>query len=375
MKVFYYCNFPSPYYVGFLNELGKLCELTAVFERGSSNDRDDSWKQFSAPNVKNLIILHGIHTAPEYAFCPQIIGILNREKFNAVIVHDPASPTGLWLIGYLKLKKIPFAFQCEGGFPGDGKTGLKEKFKRALFSGAQLYLSAPGPEHCYFKAYGAPDSRLVYYPFASFYQRDILERPKSPEEKQAIREELGIEEEQVIVSVGRIIPSKGYDTLLDAIKDLPEKVGTYIVSGPATEELQRRMDGYGLKNVHFVDFMPKEQLWKYYQMADFLVLPTRYDSWGLFVNEAMANGLPVITTKQCAAGLDLIVDGENGYLVNADDAPSLTEKINRLLSHPEEREKMAWNNIQKIQPYSFEQQAAVTIQALNQFFPTEQPKQ
>ena len=130
-----------------------------------------------------------------------------------------------------------------------------------------------------------------------------------------------------------------------------------------------RMDGYGLKNVHFVEFMPKEQLWKYYQMADFLVLPTRYDSWGLFVNEAMANGLPVITTRQCAAGLELIVDGENGYLVNADDVPSLTEKINYLLSHPEEREKMAWNNIQKIQPYSFEQQATVTIQALNRFFP------
>ena len=369
MKVFYYCNFPSPYYVGFLNELGKLCELTAVFERGSSNDRDDSWKQFSAPNIKNLIILHGIHTAPEYAFCPQIIRILSREKFDAVIVHDPASPTGLWLIGYLKLKNIPFGFQCEGGFPGDGKTGLKEKCKRALFSGAQLYLSAPGPEQCYFKAYGAPDSRLVYYPFASFYQRDILDRPKSPEEKKTIREELGVSEENVIVSVGRIIPSKGYDTLLDAVKELPERVGIYIVSGPATQELQMRMDGYGLKNVHFVEFMPKEQLWKYYQMADFLVLPTRYDSWGLFVNEAMANGLPVITTRQCAAGLELIVDGENGYLVNADDVPSLTEKINHLLSHPEEREKMAWNNIQKIQPYSFEQQAAVTIQALNRFFP------
>lgn len=32
MKVLYYCNFPAPYYVGFLNELGKYCDLTAVFE-------------------------------------------------------------------------------------------------------------------------------------------------------------------------------------------------------------------------------------------------------------------------------------------------------------------------------------------------------
>lgn len=368
MKVFYYCNFPSPYYVGFLNELGKLCELTVVFERGASSERDDSWKHFSAPNIHNLIILHGIHTTPDMAFCPQIIGVLKREKFDAVIVHDPASPTGMLLIWYLKLHKIPFAFQCEGGFPGDGKSSLKEKYKRALFNGARLYFSAPGPEHCYFLAYGVPASRIVYYPFASFCQEDILDRPKTSEEKQAIRAELGIPEEKVIISVGAIIPRKAHDILIKAVKDLPKNVGTYIISGPPTKQLQELIDQYQLSNVHFVDFMPKEQLWRYYQMADFLAVPTRYDTWGLFVNEAMANGLPVITTNRCAAGLELIKDGRNGFLVDINDVPGLEEKISYLLSHPEECEKMARNNIEAIQPFSFEQQAKVTMEALIQFF-------
>ena len=368
MKVFYYNNYPSPYYVGFLNELGKLCELTVVFERSTSSERDKSWKRFSAPNIHKVTVLHGIHTSEDMAFCPQILREFRKDTYDAVIIHDPASPTGILLNLYLRQKKIPFGFQCEGGLPGDGKTGRKEKLKRFLLSGAALYLSPSKPEYCYFLPYGAPEERTLPYPFASFYQRDLLKSPKSEKEKLAIREELGIHERLVILSVGRIIPSKGYDTLIEAVKELPEDVGTYIVSGPATEALQKQLDGYGLKNIHFVDFMPKEQLWKYYQMADFLVLPTRYDSWGLFVNEAMANGLPVITTRQCSAGLNLIQDGENGYLVNADDIPSLTKKINHLLSHPEERARMAQNNLEKIQPYTFENQAKITYEALTRFF-------
>lgn len=369
MKVFYYCNFPSPYYIGFLNELGKLCELTVVFERGASSERDDSWKQFSAPHIHELIILHGIHTSPDMAFCPQIIRILNREKFDAVVVHDPASPTGMWLIWFLKLRKIPFAFQVEGGFPGDGKTSLKEKYKHALMDGARLYLSATGGNRCYFLPYCTARDRIIQYPFASFYDSDILDRPKTTEEKLAIRRELGIQESQVIVSVGAIIPRKAHDVLIRAVSSLPETLGVYIISGPATPDLQALVDQYQLKNVHFVDFMPKQQLWRYYQMADLLTVPTRYDTWGLFVNEAMANGLPVITTNRCAAGLELICNGENGYLVDVEDAQGLAEKISLLLSDAALCGEMARNNLQKIRPYSFEQQARVTMDALKQFFP------
>ena len=364
-KVFYYCNFPSPYYIGFLNELGKYCELTAVFERGASSERDDSWKEFSAPNIKNLVIMHGLHTKADMAFCPQIIRYATKEKYDHYIIHDPASPTGMWLIWYLKLRKIPFILQSEGGFGGDGKTGIKEKYKKALMAGAKMYLSTMSYEREYFRAYGAEKDTLYRYPFASFYDKDILEKPLSQKQKKTIRARLGICEEKVVVSVGRIIPSKAYDVLLEAVKDLPDNVGIYIISGKATAELQAIIDKYALKNIHFVDFMPKDKLWEHYKMADFLALPTRIDTWGLFVNEAMANGLPVITTNKCVAGLELIENGENGYIIDVDDVDALAEKIGQLLDDDALREKMAAQNIQKIQWYTFEQQAKVTLEALN----------
>lgn len=364
-KIFYYCNFPSPYYIGFLNELGKYCELTAVFERGDSSERDASWKQFSAPNIKELIILRGIHTKADMAFCPQITRYIKKGKYDHYILHDPASPTGMWLIWYMKMRKIPFILQSEGGFGGDGKTGFKEKYKRALMSGAQLYLSTMSYEREYFLAYGASKETLVRYPFASFFQKDILQKPLTYAEKSEIRARLGIKEDKVIVSVGRIIPSKAYDVLLEAVKDLSENVGVYIISGQATPALQEIIDKYHITNVHFVDFMPKEQLWEYYKMADFLALPTRIDTWGLFVNEAMANGLPVITTNRCVAGLELIEDNENGFIINVDDVEALNQRIRLLLDDDVLREKMAENNIKKIQWYTFEEQARVTLEALD----------
>lgn len=364
-KIFYYCNFPSPYYIGFLNELGKHCELTAVFERGASSDRNDSWKEFSAPNIKELHIMHGIHTKADMAFCPQITRFIKRKKYDHYILHDPASPTGMWLIWYLKARKIPFILQSEGGFGGDGKTGFKEKYKRALMSGAQLYLSTMSLEREYFLAYGATRETLYRYPFASFFAKDILDAPLSAEEKKVIRERLGVHENKVIICVGRIIPCKAHDVLLRAVKDLPRDVGVYIISGQATPDLQAIVDEYHMDHVHFINFMPLEQLWEYYKMADFLALPTRIDTWGLFVNEAMACGLPVITTKRCVAGLELIEDNENGFLIDVDDVEDLTQKIHALLNDDALREKMALNNVKKIKWYTFEDQAKVTLEALN----------
>ena len=363
-KVFYYCNFPSPYYIGFLNELGKSCELTAVFELGASSERDDSWKQFTAPNIKELIILKGIQTKADMAFCPQITRYISKGKYDHIIVHDPASPTGMWLIWYLKLRKIPFILQSEGGFSGDGKTGIKEKYKKALMTGAQLYISTMSYEREYFRAYGAEKDNLYRYPFASFYDRDILAKPLTTEEKKAIRTELGIPEEKVIVSVGQIIHRKAHDILIEAANKLPRDVGVYIIGGKATPELQALADGYGLSNVHFVSFIPKQTLWEYYKMADLLAVPTREDTWGLFVNEAMANGLPVITTNKCVAGLELIRDDENGYIINVNDPEALADRIKRLLDDEALRDKMAANNIEKIGWYTFEQQAKVTMEAL-----------
>ena len=66
--------------------------------------------------------------------------------------------------------------------------------------------------------------------------------------------------------------------------------------------------------------------------ADVFVLPTREDIWGLVINEAMAYGLPVITTDKCNAGLELIQNGINGFVIKKDSEKELMEAVTRALS-------------------------------------------
>ena len=79
-------------------------------------------------------------------------------------------------------------------------------------------------------------------------------------------------------------------------------------------------------------FMRKDQLKEYFLISDLFILPTKEDIWGLVMNEAMGYGLPVITTDKCIAGVELITDEINGYIVPINYVEELSNKNNFILS-------------------------------------------
>ena len=157
--------------------------------------------------------------------------------------------------------------------------------------------------------------------------------------------------------MGQFIYRKGFDVLLKTWQNCSKEYGIYIIGAEPTEEylnLQRRL---GLTNVHFVGFKTKNELQEYYQAADLFVLPTREDIWGLVINEAMANGLPVITTNKCVAGMELIEDGKNGFIIPVDDEKALDDKINTILCDEVLCVNMAKESLKRIKPYTIENMA------------------
>ena len=362
MKILYMVNVPSPYMVNYFNELGKYCELTVLFEKATSTERDDSWKEYIFKNF-NGIVLKGYSTDVDAAFCPQVIKYLKKNTYDYIFISNMATPTGILAIEYLRLKKIDYFLESEGGFAKDGQ-GLKEKFKKHVMSGAKLYFSTTPIGDEYFLTYGATKDKLVKYPFTSIYEKDILEKVPTIEEKHFLRDGLNIKEAKVIISVGQFIPRKGFDILLKASKNLPENVGVYIIGGNPTEEYIQMKQRLQLENVHFVGFKRMDELSKYYRCADLFVFPTREDVWGLVINEAMAYGLPIITTDRCIAGLELIKNDENGYIVPVGNEKILYEKMNQLLSDDMLRKSMGQKSLEKIHEYTFETMAKVHIDFL-----------
>ena len=170
---------------------------------------------------------------------------------------------------------------------------------------------------------------------------------------------MDISEEIIILYSGQFIYRKGIDILLKSCKELPPNCGVYIVGGKPTDEYLHIIKDYNLKNIHFVGFKKPSELEIYYEVADIYILPTREDIWGLVINEAMAYGLPVITTNKCLAGTELIENENNGFIVPVEDIGILSEKINILVKNEVLRNKIRVNNIQKIQTYTIENMADI----------------
>ena len=74
----------------------------------------------------------------------------------------------------------------------------------------------------------------------------------------------------------------------------------------------------------------------------------------MVINEAMANGLPVVTTNRCIAGLELIDNGVNGFIIDVDDISELTNKIVRILEDETLLIAMSKNNLNKIKTNTVE---------------------
>ena len=173
-------------------------------------------------------------------------------------------------------------------------------------------------------------------------------------------------EDKIVLSIGQFIPRKGFDILLRAWKSCPKTAGLYIVGSEPTSEYLDIQNRLKLSNAHFVGFKTKAELNKYYQAADVFVLPTREDIWGLVINEAMAQGLPVITTDRCIAGLELIENGFNGFIVPVEDTNKLSEKITKVLNNDILRITMGNNSLKKIKDYTIEAMAKKHIDVLSE---------
>lgn len=357
-KILYMVNVPAPYMVNYFNELGKYCNLTVIFEKATSTERDKSWQNYSFKNFKG-IILKGISTAVDMAFCPQIIKYLKKNEYDFIFSSSMATPTGIIAIEYMKMRGIPFYLESEGGFAKNGR-GIKEWFKKFVMKNAEGYFSTTPIGDNYFLTYGAKKEKIYKYPFTSLYKKDILDFPLSSKEKLKFRKELGIEEERVIIAVGQFIYRKGFDLLIKAASKLDSKIGVYIVGGEPTEEYIKLCNDSNANNIHFEGYKDKNLLAKYYKAADVFILPTREDIWGLVINEAMAYGLPIITTERCIAGVEL-VDEENGRIIPINSIDAIVDAINNILKDDQALYKMAKKSLERIQWYTFENMAKVHI--------------
>ena len=355
-RVLFLTNYPSPYRVRFFDELGKRMDVTVLFA-----DRIEDKKHRNADwYVQGEGSFHAVQLKKTAAIksnslCLEVTKWL-KQDFDAIVVCGYSNPTVIWAMAYMRSHKIPFYMEVDGGLIRQEKKA-KYLVKRSLVRMADRWLSSGRYTTEYLVHYGAKAENVIRYPFTSLDEKELLPSVVSVEEKAALRIALNFPEKHVVLAIGQFIHRKGFDVLLKAAASLQEDTGIYIVGGVPTDEYLKLSSDLGLQNIHFLGFQTKDRLALCYKAADLFVLPTREDIWGLVINEAMAYGLPVITTDRCVAGLELVEDGVNGYIVPVGDSDALAEKMRRVLDA--DMEKMGAASLEKIRPYTIENMAKV----------------
>jgi glycogen synthase len=175
--------------------------------------------------------------------------------------------------------------------------------------------------------------------------------PVAPQLKDAVIEAASVRKLQVLF-VGRLEERKGPDQLLSALAQIPSLLGQIEVSfvgssGNAddpywlkiiqqAESLKRRNPRLSL---NFLGYVPDKRLQELYASADVFVAPSRFESFGLVLIEAMRHGVPLIA---CDVGgmREIISDGSDGYLIRPEDIVQLADRLRLLIENRETRQKI-----------------------------------
>ena len=351
-KILYINNFEAPYRVPFFNLLGEHYDLTLAFSETNEEQlgRDKKW--FVNPERKYKVINLKCKKIFGKKICFDVKKMLG--DYDLVFMDLYGSPTNMYAIHCLRKTKTPFVLSVDGMLHRENERTILKKIKKYLLAGPMAILSPSEYVDGCLKEYGVPNEKIYRYHFTSLTEADVkFAKELTMANKSEIRSQLNILEDKVVLSIGQFIYRKGFDVLLNAWKGLDNQAGLYIVGGTPTEEYLNLTKNLELRNVHFEGFKTKSELASYFAAADIFVLPTREDIWGLVINEAMAYGLPIITTDRCVAGLELVKD-DVGYIVPVGDSNILRERILDIIENSEKQCLYGNNSLEKISDYTVE---------------------
>ena len=351
MKVCWITNIPSPYKVDFMNLLGKEVELTVLFETHTEEGRDNSWYKEEYDNFK-AIYVEGFD-----------IGLLNRmAKENDVLINsDYSKPLCILATELFHMHGKKVLIQADGGLAVP--RGLVDSVISFFMKRADGYLSSGKETNKYFGYYGVPENKCFTYPFTSLTESDLKNNREMRSDKELYKNKL-YSEPFALLSVGQPIPRKGYDVLVKAMEGLPTDIGLYIVGGKPEDSVKELASGNA--HIHFVDFMSKSELAEYYAGADLFVLPTRYDIWGLVINEAMSFGLPFVSTDGCVAAMEMNNLYDNGIICKIESVNELHDAILSLYNDRALLESKGKASMEASKNYSLEKMVEGYMKAINE---------
>ena len=288
----------------------------------------------------------------------------NEEKID--IIHSHALRSFQEDIGLIVslIKKKPLIISPHGGISinwdyrdkipkmiSDKTVGYLKKYLKPH------YIAVTKMEIPIIKEYGADDDHIHFIPHG--VNMDIFR----PVDGANLKKQLGLENSDIILYVGRIAKGKGVDKLikiLNLVIKKNKKVKLVIIGGDAgyLPVVKNLIQQFNLsKYVTFVGYVSKFNLSEYYSMADLIVYPSLQEIFGLVLVEAMACGKAVIGSNIMGPS-EIIVNGETGYTSDFMDLAKVSEQIIELFNNRKLLTQMGKKSLERVKKnYTWEKAA------------------
>jgi glycosyltransferase involved in cell wall biosynthesis len=270
----------------------------------------------------------------DYPFTPGVFRALREAAPEVVVVSGWSTFAAQAALTWCRIHRVPYVLHVESHDLGPRslwRRRVKAAFATPVIRGAASVLVVGSAARASVLARGAKRVRV----FANTIDVD-----RWIERAQGLRP--APHDDVVVLSVGRDVPEKGFDVLARACSEAGVRL-ELVTGGVAEEELAQV----------YVD-------------ADVFALLSRHETWGVVVNEAAASGLPLVLSERVGAAHDLLRDGDNGYLVPADDVADAADRLRRLAADGELRRRMGERSRELVRAWSYDPSVEAFVEALRE---------
>jgi glycosyltransferase involved in cell wall biosynthesis len=319
---------PTPYRSPLFDRIAarRDLELTVIYAGRSVADR--TW---AVTPRHRAVYLHGLRlpgarrlVRHDYPITPGIVRALSTSQPDVVVVSGWSTFASQAAIAWCRLRRIQYIVHVES-HDLEPRAPWRRKVKGTvvprLLRGAASVLVVGSAARESVVAHGAAPDRIRVFANTVDVDRWIARADSFTRTAHD-----GV----VVLSVGRPVREKGFDVLAAASAEAGVRLET-VTGGVPEDDLARR-----------------------YVEADVFALLSRHEPWGVVVNEAAVSGLPLVLSDAVGAARDLLRDGQNGFLVPADDVGAAAEAIRKLAADPGLRHRMGERSRELARAWGYE---------------------
>lgn len=315
---------PSPYQRDLFAALAERTELQIAVYYLESSAPDSPWPERPLREFERILPGSWFPVGKARVHFNWSLPDLRDSEF--VILSSFTSITGQWLMRY-SLRGKPWIFWGERLTEGQGLKGKVRKILIEPMKRARCIVGiGKAAESDYRRRIPhLPHFSIPYHcnlePFLAIDRLTAADRPLT------------------FLFCGQMIRRKGVDVLLAAFERLIlEGVEARLLLVGREAGLPMFLEQIGQEArtwIEYAGFQPPEQLATYFSRADVFVLPSRYDGWGVVVNQAMAAGMPIVVSDAVGAGMEYVSSGVNGWCVPVGNVEALHIALRRFVDDPE----------------------------------------